>query len=264
MRTSRQHVRDRRRPRAPAKRRSAISAIERAFARLTLTISVGAAVLFGALDPLAIRLINAQARPEREQITVASASVAASPWVLDLNGDGVADLANPTRNVVRGVDLFGSGHFGAGRDNGHRTHEGADFVAAPGSDVRAPVSGVVSKVGFAYRDDRTLQFIELTDASMDLVARVFYVDPAVEPGQTVTAGDVIGVTQSLLRRYRGITNHVHVEIVDDEGFLDPSAVLPSAEATPVLAALKTRLIAATTLKDEPRLEAGPAAGASLT
>ena len=230
-----------RKRRAPS--RTFFFTARRALVRLGLTLCVSAAVLGGPLDWAAIHLMRAHAVLQHEDAAGASASTVTPIWTLDVNGDGLTDVANPTLNSARGVDGYGSGAFGAVRDNGHRTHKGTDFVVAPGDDVYAPLSGVITAIGFAYSDDATLHFVEVTDQSLQLVTRVFYVEPLVTIGQNVLAGDVIGVAQSLLSRYPQITNHVHVEITDGRGsFLNPATVVPSGDAQPVLAALKSRLM----------------------
>jgi murein DD-endopeptidase MepM/ murein hydrolase activator NlpD len=216
------------------RRRGLLFAIRRALVRFVLSIGVAAPIMLGMVDGFAPQ----RAIADRGSFT-AGAAASAPTWTIDVDNDGVPDFANPTRNVVRGEDRYGSGAFGAERDDGRRVHEGADFIAAPASSVYAPLSGVVTKMGFAYGNDRHLRFVEVTDAPMRLVARIFYVDPSIGLGQAVTAGDAIGVAQSLARRYpRGITNHVHVEISDGQGFMfDPGKILPPAEAAPMFAAL---------------------------
>lgn len=65
----------------------------------------------------------------------------------------VSDLANPTGHQIRGEDVYGAGAFGASRGGGARRHRGADYVSEPGELVRAPISGVVQRIGYAYRGD---------------------------------------------------------------------------------------------------------------
>lgn len=167
--------------------------------------------------------------------------------MIDIDADGKADFANPTNTFVRGTDGYGSGMFGAHRDGvrGGRKHHGADYVAAAGAIVRAPINGVVTRIGYAYRRNVSLRFIELRDETTRQSARVFYVAPDVSVGDDVSAGDQIGLVQSLQRRYPGITNHVHVEIDDARGrAIDPETVLPApvttyaAGARPVQAAYR--------------------------
>jgi len=136
----------------------------------------------------------------------------------DIDGDGQADFANPTGKDTRKADAYGQGEFGARRDGGARKHEGVDFMADAGQPVVAPISGYVSKIGFAYADDSNLRFIEISNPALRYTARVFYVDPEVEVGQAVRVGQAIGSHHSLERKYPGgMTDHVHLEIMDSRG-----------------------------------------------
>ncbi len=157
---------------------------------------------------------------------------APSPNAIDLDGDGRFDLARPVEHAVRGIDAYGSGAFGASRDGGRRAHHGVDFVATPGEPIRAPIAGVVTRVGAAYAGQDTLQYVEIANSTTRYTARVLYVGPAVQPGWTVAAGDVIGRAQDLAARYpAGMTNHVHVELTGGKGGrLDPLVVLPDVSA----------------------------------
>lgn len=120
----------------------------------------------------------------------------------------------------RGVDDWGSGEFGASR--GDRTHNGIDYACEPGTEVCAPVSGVVSKFGYCYRDDLSFRYVQIAD-SLGWAHRVFYVEPRedLEIGDRVEHGEIIGKSQKLGDRYPGITEHVHYEIKCDGVFIDP-------------------------------------------
>jgi murein DD-endopeptidase MepM/ murein hydrolase activator NlpD len=135
----------------------------------------------------------------------------------DIDGDGSPDFANPTGGVPRGHDDFGDGQFGARRDGGAREHEGVDYVATAGQEVKAPISGYVTKIGYAYTGDSGLTFVEITNPALGYVARAFYVKPGVQVGQTVRLGQTIGVDQSLQDHYPGITDHVHLEVMQPGG-----------------------------------------------
>lgn len=152
-----------------------------------------------------------------------------TPAGADLDEDGLYDLAWPLTHGPRGKDAYGSGAFGASRDGGRRRHNGLDLVAPVGAPVRAPISGIVTRVGQAYSGEPELQFVEITSPKTRYSARVFYVGPSRAPGAQVTAGEIIGRAQDLGRRYAsGMTNHVHVEFADGRGaVLDPLAVLPA-------------------------------------
>jgi murein DD-endopeptidase MepM/ murein hydrolase activator NlpD len=135
----------------------------------------------------------------------------------DVDGDGSPDFANPTGAAPRGHDEFGDGQFGARRDGGSRDHEGVDYTAVAGQDVHAPISGYVTKIGYAYAGSSDLKFVEITNPALGYVARAFYVTPDVEVGQTVRLGQSIGSVESLQRHYPGITNHVHLEVMQPGG-----------------------------------------------
>ena len=135
----------------------------------------------------------------------------------DIDGDGAPDFANPTGGAPRGHDDFGDGQFGARRDGGAREHEGVDYVAKAGQDVAAPISGYVTKIGYAYAGSSDLKFVEISNPALGYVARAFYVTPGVEVGQTVRLGEVIGRVESLQKHYPGITNHVHLEVKQPGG-----------------------------------------------
>ena len=136
----------------------------------------------------------------------------------DLDGDGRADFADPTGRAPREVDAYGEGRFHASRDGGSRLHEGVDYVADAGQVVDAPISGYVTKIGYAYPGDEVLRFVEIENPALRLQARVFYVDPDVAVGQAVAVGQPIGRAHSLQQKYPGgITDHVHLEIADARG-----------------------------------------------
>lgn len=160
-----------------------------------------------------------------ERAVSAEAAVSPAPTVLrlvwegaDVDGDGRADFANPTGQGERGLDAYGEGEFGASRDGGSRRHEGVDFKADAGQTIAAPISGYITKIGFAYAGDQTLKFVEITNPALRYAARVFYVNPDVEVGDTVAVGHAIGTAHSLQRKYPGgMTDHVHLELVDTAG-----------------------------------------------
>src|SRR4029079_5685517 len=66
---------------------------------------------------------------------------------VDVDGDGQEDFTNPTGQAMREHDGYGDGRFGASRDGGGREHEGVDYVADAGQEVRAPISGYVTRIG---------------------------------------------------------------------------------------------------------------------
>ncbi|MFN4178394.1 M23 family metallopeptidase [Phenylobacterium sp.] len=152
---------------------------------------------------------------------------------LDIDGDGAPDFANPTGKAPRAWDAFGSGAFGARRDGGHRYHEGVDYAGIAGQEVTAPISGFVSKIGFAYAGDASLRFVEITNPALGYVARAFYVDPTIEVGAAVRIGQPIGRLRTLQDHYPGITDHVHLELMKTDGVRIDAAELIHARRVTV-------------------------------
>ncbi|MDZ4371033.1 MAG: peptidoglycan DD-metalloendopeptidase family protein [Phenylobacterium sp.] len=153
---------------------------------------------------------------------------------VDLDGDGRGDFVNPTGHETRTHDAYGFGHFGARRDGGSRRHSGVDYVANAGQTVASPISGYVTKIGYAYSGEQSLKFVEVTNPALQVAARVFYIDPKVEVGQAVAMGRPIGRAKSLQRKYPGgMTDHVHLEIIDRRGErLDAQTVI-TAQYRPI-------------------------------
>lgn len=122
----------------------------------------------------------------------------------------------------RKCDSQGCGHFGASR--GSRTHNGIDLECMAGTLAGSLVDGMVSKIGWPYGDDPSFRYVEVE--SQGYAFRLFYIDPLVKEGQQVRRGDILGACQSLMHRYPGITDHLHLEIKDEHGdFVDPTPVL---------------------------------------
>ncbi|MFI4964399.1 MAG: peptidoglycan DD-metalloendopeptidase family protein [Caulobacterales bacterium] len=150
----------------------------------------------------------------------------------DLDGDGQPDIANPTGQAPRQADAYGEGCFHASRDGGERRHEGVDYVATPGQAIAAPISGYVSKIGYAYPDDQSLRYVEIENPALHLTARVFYVDPAVAVGDAVAVGHPIGQAHTLQHKYPlGITDHVHLEIAERGRKLDAERLIVARTET---------------------------------
>ena len=121
------------------------------------------------------------------------------------------------KQEYRGCDVFGCGHFGASR--GTRKHIGLDLKATKGDCVYSPIKGKVTKLGYAYSDDLSFRYVEIKGDSY--LVRVFYIHPSVRLGEDVTEKTLIGVAQTLGERYKGITDHVHVEVRRGVKLLDP-------------------------------------------
>ena len=187
---------------------------------LLLAASVAICATAAVAAPLSLPEGRATLVTAVEQAVAAAPPPRPTPMQLvwegaDVDGDGRADFANPTGQEPRGHDAYGEGEFGASRDGGSRRHEGVDFRADAGQAVEAPISGYVTRIGYAYPGDQTLKFIEITNPALRYAARIFYVNPDVAVGDAVAVGQPIGRAHSLQRKYPGgMTNHVHLELMD--------------------------------------------------
>jgi biotin carboxyl carrier protein len=201
------------------------SSIAKTFTPAVVRCVLGVAVVFAPMVVSAMeRPVSRRPGPAPIVKLLAGMTAKRKPTIMelvwkgaDIDGDGAPDFANPTGAAPRGHDDFGDGYFGARRDGGSRDHEGVDYQAAAGQDVRAPMSGYVTKVGYAYAGDTDLKFVEITNPALGYAARAFYVTPTVELGQTVRLGQSVGKVESLQGHYPGITNHVHLEILAPGG-----------------------------------------------
>jgi murein DD-endopeptidase MepM/ murein hydrolase activator NlpD len=203
--------------------KSAAALASRIERRDRLTMALAAMAVVAGSAALAAPVVRERARDVAEAVVQAQQPAQPVSWKevwsgADIDGDGQADFANPTGGDVRGHDEYGYGEFGASRDGGSRQHEGVDFMAQAGQAVLAPISGYVTKIGYAYPGDHNLKFVEITNPALNYVGRVFYVNPTVEEGQAVAIGRKIGEAHTLQAKYRdGMTDHVHLELMDGHG-----------------------------------------------
>ena len=127
-------------------------------------------------------------------------------------------MINPTGKKIRN-DREGFGYYGAPR--GHRVHKGTDFECDPFQEVKAPISGVVTRKVYAYADDPQWTGVEIEGERG--VVKLLYINPLNNIlGKTVSAGDIVGYAQDISKRYSpDMTPHVHLEIVS----LDPMCLV---------------------------------------
>lgn len=204
---------------------------------IVLLLAFGMALALWSLRAHATSLQNLELGEKVAQMRQAVADLApAAPqpklaqrlvWTgADVDGDGQPDFINPTNAAPRTWDDFGSGAYGASRDGGVRHHAGVDYVAEAGQSVKAPISGYVTRIGYAYDDDLSFRYVEITNPALRYQARVLYVSPDVAVGDTVRLGQAIGEAQTLQGRYPGITDHVHLEVSRlGEGHIDAARVI---------------------------------------
>ena len=111
---------------------------------------------------------------------------------------------------LRGSDPEGSGAFAASR--GAKRHKGVDYAFEPGAEVKSPIEGIVTRLGWAY-PNAPYRLIEILSHNGSLLWRFLYVNPVVRAGQQVAMGQTIGTAQKISDRYgEKMTDHVHVEV----------------------------------------------------
>lgn len=212
--------------------------------RLALPQAVGLVLIFTPVAALALaggQAAATKSAPVKRMIkAIQGAAAPPAPVVYrtvwsgrDIDGDGAPDFVNPTGEAPRDHDNFGYGAFGASRDGGARRHEGVDYAARAEQTVAAPMSGFVTRIGYAYSADTSLKFVEISNPALGYVVRAFYVDPVVAVGQAVRLGQAIGTVASLQSHYPGITDHVHLEVMKPGGRRVDSERLILARQVPV-------------------------------
>lgn len=148
----------------------------------------------------------------------------------------IAPPVRPYRGT-RGMDPWGSGVFGASRDEGGRTHAGVDCITVPGDIIVAPFPAIVSRLGLAYVGS-DLASIHLTGTGDwdGWAAKILYCEP--DPGlggRMVAMGDRLGEAQDVAGYWRkrepghpgDMKNHVHLEIrVTETRLIDPVLHFP--------------------------------------
>ena len=105
-----------------------------------------------------------------------------------------------------------------------RVHDGLDVAAALGTNVKAVSAGTVSKV---YQDDLmgTVVVVSHKDGVESLYANLA-AQPAVEAGDEVTTGAVLGMVGDTAIAEVGKPAHLHFEMRKDGTNVDPMEYLP--------------------------------------
>jgi RHS repeat-associated protein len=179
--------------------------------------------------------------PSYAQMTPAEVDWLSSGWVaghltqpdaglLSLRTEKGMMWANPTGQRMRGCDKGGCGQFGARRDEGlGKNHMGADYLAGPGQPVVAVAFGKITALGYAYRGNRSLAWMDIQTWD-DYVVGIGYVAlaPGLGKGSVVWPGQVIGTAQDV-RVVPALVNcspHVHIQIYRRGKFVDPATLIP--------------------------------------
>lgn len=136
--------------------------------------------------------------------------------------------------IGRGNDPTGHGYYGASRSNGARKHEGFDVISTPKEPVFATHRGKV-RVSNVYATTKlgkpTMKLVEITgDVYRN---KLMYVDPIVETGDFVEAGQQIGTAQDITSYHtesandkdKNMINHVHISTWKHGLLTDPEPLL---------------------------------------
>ena len=137
------------------------------------------------------------------------------------NGKVVKDRPTPVlKNPIAGGKLRGgnSGNFNARRhsEKGYYQHGGVDILADPGAPTTSAADGTVTAIGTATKaaNGKIYKYVEVTTKNGYKV-RQLYVKPMLKVGDTVKAGDKIGVVDNLVPRYgKNMPNHTHIGVYD--------------------------------------------------
>ena len=102
-----------------------------------------------------------------------------------------------------------------------RTHNGVDYACAQEDEVCSPAAG---KVTTAETDARWGGVVSIEDSAGRLWRICGVAKPAVEPGETVTVGQMLGSVGSISCECAE-ESHLHLEVLQGEQYLDPASVL---------------------------------------
>ncbi len=125
--------------------------------------------------------------------------------------------------ILRGNDPTGHGYYGARR--GNRKHKGLDLITIPGEIIKSPISGVVTKYGYPYKNTRKLRYIEITGP----VYRVWLMYASknkISIGSRIFKGNVIGTAQNVAGYWGGnMRNHLHIQVWKHGLLTDPEPLI---------------------------------------
>lgn len=126
-------------------------------------------------------------------------------------------------SYIRGYDPQGQGTFNKPRTHG--PHHGLDIMSKPGHHVLSPIDGILDRNAFAHDTaaDRALGGLHIVGTGdwTGYEVWMFYAHPIAHGA--IRAGQAIGIAQdlSIFPKYKGILNHVHVQVKRGGQFVDP-------------------------------------------
>lgn len=108
------------------------------------------------------------------------------------------------------------------------THNGVDFAAEQGTQVKATAGGTVTRI---YRDPLWGDIVEI-DHGGKVISRCCGVEAKnLKEGQTVRAGDVIGTVKEIPSEVL-MESHIHLEILANDKYVDPLLLIHGEAVMP--------------------------------
>ncbi|MFL0412241.1 M23 family metallopeptidase [Microbacterium paludicola] len=179
---------------------------------------------YSATTPEEVAAAKAEAEAAeraKQQAAAAAQAAAAQTYTTTSAAPSVASVAAPPAV---------SGGFGAPLPGGYTitrsvggAHQGTDMVIGAGIPIYAVTSGTVVTAGYSGAYGNLVTFVGNVNGSSVEVRNAHMSSIAVGPGQTVSAGQVIGYVGST---GRSTANHLHIEVRINGGLVDPMGVLP--------------------------------------
>ncbi len=138
-------------------------------------------------------------------------------------------MISSTGYGIRGIDKWGSGHFGAPR--GKRKHDGVDFICSPGQRIWFPFDqGYMTRVAQPYaKPGYSGCEIQAIDNNKCYICKMFYFEPdeTLIPSTQIFMGETIGTAQDISKKYKDITWHIHLQVREDarlSDWIDPKTI----------------------------------------
>lgn len=128
---------------------------------------------------------------------------------------------------IRGCDEQGCGYFNAPRLHSGN-HQGVDFVTNPNEQIPVPFDCIVERVAKPYADDNRLSGIYckgINEHKFDDF-KIFYIKPNTKLiGKELKKGANIGTAQDITNKYKGITNHIHLQTYRNGTIINPLKII---------------------------------------
>ena len=122
--------------------------------------------------------------------------------------------------IERGRDPRGHGDYGMPR--GAKKHNGWDIVGIPGTIIKSPISGVISKHGIMYDFAPQFRYVEITNETYRFRLGYSEILNDLKVGQHIFKADCISVLQNIAGYWGGgMKNHLHIECYKNGKLTDP-------------------------------------------